>query len=185
MRNIIICLLMALPLSAMGQGIIKHDTQTKCTSPYNHPEAQYANKSTWTLTGSAGKTYQDQYLFRLPEAYLLRAEAYVKLGQKDKAAQDINVIRRRAHASDATANQMDMDYILDERLREYGIEEQRQLTLSRTGKMTERVKKYNPYYSAAHSADGKDYDDHYSLFPIPQSFIEANTDAKIEQNPGY
>ncbi|MDD6111836.1 MAG: RagB/SusD family nutrient uptake outer membrane protein [Prevotella sp.] len=159
--------------------------QTKCTSPYNHPEAQYANKSTWTLTGSAGKTYQDQYLFRLPEAYLLRAEAYVKLGQKDKAAQDINVIRRRAHASDATANQMDMDYILDERLREYGIEEQRQLTLSRTGKMTERVKKYNPYYSAAHSADGKDYDDHYSLFPIPQSFIEANTDAKIEQNPGY
>ena len=159
--------------------------QTKCTSPFNHPDAQYADKATWTLTGSAGKTYQDQYLFRLPEAYLLRAEAYVKLGQKDKAAADINVIRSRAHASMATAAQMDMDYILDERLREYGIEEQRQLTLSRTGMMTERIKKYNPYYSAAHSSDGKDYDDHYSLFPIPQSFIEANTDAKIEQNPGY
>lgn len=28
MRNIIICLLMALPLTAMGQGIIKHDTRT-------------------------------------------------------------------------------------------------------------------------------------------------------------
>ncbi len=159
--------------------------QTKCTSPYNHPETQYADKSTYTLTGSAGKTYQDQYLFRLPEAYLLRAEAYVKLNQKDKAAADINVIRRRAHASEATASQMDMDYILDERLREYGIEEQRQLTLSRTGMMTERVKKYNPYYSAAHSASGKDFDSHFALYPIPQSFIEANTDAKIEQNPGY
>lgn len=159
--------------------------QTKCTSPYNHPDAQYANKATYTLTGSAGKTYQDQYLFRLPEAYLLRAEAYVKLGQKDKAAADVNVIRHRAHASEAKASEMDMDYILDERLREFGIEEQRQLTLSRTGMMTERVKKYNPYYSAAHSASGKDFDDHFSLYPIPQSFIEANTDAKIEQNPGY
>lgn len=159
--------------------------QTKCTSPYNHPETQYADKSTYTLTGSAGKTYQDQYLFRLPEAYLLRAEAYVKLNQKDKAAADINVIRRRAHASEASASQMDMDYILDERLREFGIEEQRQLTLSRTGMMTERVKKYNPYYSAAHSSSGKDFDSHFALYPIPQSFIEANTDAKIEQNPGY
>lgn len=159
--------------------------QTKCTSPYNHPETQYDDKSTYKLTGSAGKTYQDQYLFRLPEAYLLRAEAYVKLNQKEKAAADVNVIRRRAHASEATASQMDMDYILDERLREFGIEEQRQLTLSRTGTMTERVKKYNPYYSAAHSSSGKDFDSHFALYPIPQSFIEANTDAKIEQNPGY
>ncbi len=159
--------------------------QTKCTSPYNHPDAQYANKSTYLLTGSAGKTYQDQYLFRLPEAYLLRAEAYVKLNQKDKAAADVNVIRKRAHASEATADQMDMDYILDERLREFGIEEQRQLTLSRTGMMTERVLKYNPYYSAEHSSSGKAFDSHFALFPIPQSFIEANTDAKIEQNPGY
>ena len=159
--------------------------QTKCTSPYNHPDAQYQNKSIYLLTGSAGKTYQDQYLYRLPEAYLLRAEAYVKLGQKDKAAADVNVIRSRAHASAATADQMNMDYILDERLREFGIEEQRQMTLSRTGMMTERVRKYNPYYSAAHAADGKDFDSHYALFPIPQSFIEANTDAKIEQNPGY
>lgn len=159
--------------------------QTKCTSPFNHPDAQYQDKNTYLLTGSAGKTYQDQYLFRLPEAYLLRAEAYVKLGQKDKAAADINVIRRRAHASDAKADEMNMDYILDERLREYGIEEQRQLTLARTGMMEERIRKYNPYYTAAHAADGKDFDSHFTLMPIPQSFIEANTDAKIEQNPGY
>lgn len=159
--------------------------QTKCTHPYNHPASQYANKDIYMLTGSAGKTYTDQYLFRLAEAYLLRAEAYVKLGQKDKAAADVNVVRRRAHATEATAAQMDMDYILDERLREFGIEEKRVLTLSRTGMMTERIRKYNPYYSAAHSADGKDFESKYELYPIPQSFIEANTGHKIEQNPGY
>ena len=32
MRNIIICLIMALPLTAMGQGIIKHDTQATIKS---------------------------------------------------------------------------------------------------------------------------------------------------------
>lgn len=159
--------------------------QTKCTTPFNHPAAQYANKSTYLLTGSAGKTYTDQYMFRLAEAYLLRAEAYMKLGQKDKAAADINVVRRRAKASDATADQIDMDFILDERLRELGIEEKRNLTLSRTGTMSDRIRRYNPYYSAAHSADGKDFDPKYELLPIPQSFIEANTDNVIEQNPGY
>lgn len=159
--------------------------QTKCTHPFNHPASQYEDQSTYLLTGSAGKTYSDQYMFRLAEAYLLRAEAYVKLGQKDKAADDVNVVRLRAHASEATADQMDMDYILDERLREFGIEEKRALTLARTGMMTERIKKYNPYYSAAHSADGKDFESKYELYPIPQSFIEANTGHVIENNPGY
>ena len=32
---------------------------------------------------------------------------------------------------------------------------------------------------------GKDFDPKYELLPIPQSFIEANTDNVIEQNPGY
>ena len=50
---------------------------------------------------------------------------------------------------------------------------------------TTRIKKYNPYFSAAHSADGKDYDAHFDLFPIPLSAIQANKDGKLEQNPGY
>lgn len=159
--------------------------QTKSTTPYNHPASAYADRSTYTLTGSAGKTYTDQYLFRLAEAYLLRAEAYMKLGQTDLAAEDLNVVRRRAGAAEITGDVVDMDFILDERLRELGIEEKRHLTLSRTGTMTDRIRRFNPYYSAAHSADGKDFDPKYELFPIPQSFIEANTDRVIENNPGY
>ena len=158
---------------------------TKMTTPFHHPDAQYQNKETYQLAGTGGKTYTDQYFFRLAEAYLLRAEAYVNKGDKNKAADDINELHKRAHAKPCTADQMNLDYILDERLRELTCEEKRRLTLSRVGKLAERIKKYNPYFSAAYSADNKDYDAHFDLLPIPLSAIQANKDAKLEQNPGY
>ena len=158
---------------------------TKMTTPFHHPDAQYQNKETYQLAGTGGKTYTDQYFFRLAEAYLLRAEAYVNKGDKNKAADDINELHKRANAKPCTADQMNLDYILDERLRELTCEEKRRLTLSRVGKLAERIKKYNPYFSAAYSADNKDYDAHFDLLPIPLSAIQANKDAKLEQNPGY
>ena len=158
---------------------------TKMTTPFHHPDAQYQNKETYQLAGTGGKTFTDQYFFRLAEAYLLRAEAYVNKGDKNKAADDINELHKRANAKLCTADQMNLDYILDERLRELTCEEKRRLTLSRVGKLAERIKKYNPYFSAAYSADNKDYDAHFDLLPIPLSAIQANKDAKLEQNPGY
>lgn len=158
---------------------------TKMTTPFHHPDAQYQNKETYQLAGTGGKTYTDQYFFRLAEAYLLRAEAYVNKGDKNKAADDINELHKRANAKPCTADQMNLDYILDERLRELTCEEKRRLTLSRVGKLAERIKKYNPYFSAAYSADNTDYDAHFDLLPIPLSAIQANKDAKLEQNPGY
>ncbi len=158
---------------------------TKMTTPFHHPDAQYENKETYKLAGTGGKTFTDQYFFRLAEAYLLRAEAYVNKGDKNKAADDINKLHKRANAKPCTADQMNLDYILDERLRELTCEEKRRLTLSRVGKLAERIKKYNPYFSAAYSADNKDYDAHFDLLPIPLSAIQANKDAKLEQNPGY
>ena len=158
---------------------------TKMTTPFHHPDAQYGNKSTLTLAGTGGKTFTDQYFFRLAEAYLLRAEAYVNMGKMSEATADINVLRNRAQAKNVTAEVMSIDFILDERLRELVCEEKRRLTLARVGKLSERIKKYNPYFTAAHSADGKDYDAHFDLLPIPLSAILANKDAVLEQNPGY
>ena len=158
---------------------------TKMTTPYHHPDAQYLDKSSLLLAGTGGKTYTDQYFFRLAEAYLLRAEAYVNTGKNNEAAADINVLRNRAQAKNVTGDQMSIDFILDERLRELVCEETRRLTLARMGKLSERIKKYNPYFSAAHSADGKDYDAHFDLLPIPLSAILANKDGVLEQNPGY
>lgn len=160
--------------------------QTKCTTPYNHPEPLYQDASTYLLKSIAGATYVDQYMFRLAETYLLRAEAYLNMNRKDLAAADINVVRNRAHASPVDASEVDLDYILDERMRELGIEEKRRLTLMRTGTLYDRVMKCNPYYANPETnGDGVGMLEKYNVWPIPQSVIEANTGAVIEQNPDY
>ena len=129
------------------------------------------------LKSSAGGTYTDQYMFRLAETYLIRAEAYLGLNNKQKAADDINVVRARSHANDVEAQDVDIDYILDERMRELGVEEKRMLTLCRLALVYDRVKRFNPYYS--------DIEQKFNLWPIPFSEIERNKDAVLEQNPGY
>lgn len=159
---------------------------TKVTTPGEHPDVLYTNKETGSLNASAGATYTDQYMVRLAETYLLRAEAWIRLGQSGKAASDVNEVRGRAHAKPATADQMDIDYILDERARELGVEERRGLTLRRTGALYERVVKYNDFYAnPAKNGDGIGWQRKYDLWPIPLSAIEANTDAVLTQNPEY
>ncbi len=154
--------------------------QTKCTEPYNPPAnlLDPAKAFPYQIKGTSGGTYRDEYLFRLAETYLLRAEAYVGLNNTTAAAADINVVRTRAKAAPVAAGSVDLEYILDERMREFGIEEKRMFTIMRLGKWYDRIKKCNPFYSP--SADPK-----YNLWPIPQSEIERNRGAVLEQNPGY
>lgn len=73
----------------------------------------------------------DWYMTRVAETHLLRAEAYLALGDRAKAADDINVLRNRANAPLCTAADVNIDYILDERTRELLGEEQRWITLNR------------------------------------------------------
>lgn len=151
--------------------------QSKVTTPYNHPDGLYSDFETGALKSSAGATYTDQYMFRLAETYLLRAEAYLKDGSANLAAADINVIRNRANATPVDPADVDIDYILDERMRELGIEEKRRLTLMRLGLLYNRVTRFNPYYETI--------EDIHNLWPIPFSEIERNTGAVLEQNPDY
>lgn len=71
----------------------------------------------------------DWYMMRVAEVYLLRAEARLAQGNAAGAADDINVLRKRAGASEIT--NVDIDVILDERARELFGEEHRQVTLNR------------------------------------------------------
>ncbi|MBR5661295.1 MAG: RagB/SusD family nutrient uptake outer membrane protein [Bacteroidales bacterium] len=73
----------------------------------------------------------DWYMIRIAETYLLRAEARLAQGNKSGAADDINVLRNRAGARPCSAGDVNIDYILDERVRELFGEEQRWITLSR------------------------------------------------------
>ena len=71
-------------------------------------------------------------------------------------------------------------------MRELGVEEKRRITLMRTGKLYERVMKCNPFYANPETCgDGIGMLKKYNLWPIPQSAIEANIGAKLEQNPEY
>jgi hypothetical protein len=126
---------------------------------------------------------RDFVLMRLADAYLLRAEAYMRKGDNASAAADVNVIRTRAawDGKEAdmqiTAADINEDFILDERARELVGEGHRWFDLARFGKLVERVKLYNE--DAA--VNIKDY---HKLRPIPLQQIDR-TEGGYGQNAGY
>ena len=72
-----------------------------------------------------------------------------------------------------------LDFLLDERAREFAGEQLRWFDLKRTGKLVERVQKFNrsaaPYIKAYHT-----------LRPIPQKQIDAvSNKSEFTQNAGY
>lgn len=134
---------------------------------------------------------RDVLVYRLAETYLIAAEALMMSGNATEAASLINVVRMRAANVGATPaetqanrlameinpSQLDIDFILDERARELLGENMRWLDLIRTGKLLERVKKYNPVAAV----NIKPY---HVLRPIPQDQIDR-TKGVFEQNAGY
>lgn len=134
----------------------------------------YGREENLSLTGS----YKDRMKFRLSETYLLLAEAYLGQNDPQKAADAINVVRNRANATPLDAANVNMDELLDERIRELVGEESRRFTLVRTNTLIERVK--------AHNTNLKDkISERDLLWPIPQSIIDSNRDIIFPQNPGY
>lgn len=126
---------------------------------------------------------RDFILMRLGEAYLLRAEARMKLGSMDGAADDLNTVRRRGAwpgneaAMEITAADVNLDFIMDERARELLGEGHRWMDLTRTNTLVERVRRYNP-------VGGPNIQDFHMMRPIPQNQIDR-TDGGYPQNSGY
>jgi len=125
---------------------------------------------------------KDFILMRLGETYLLLAEAQVAQGKTAQAATTINVLRTRANAAQVTAAEMTKDFILDERARELIGEENRRMTLMRTGTLVERALRLNSN-DASKPITG--LTTKALLLPIPLNEIQLNKDAVLTQNPGY
>ncbi|MBT2561797.1 RagB/SusD family nutrient uptake outer membrane protein [Pedobacter sp. ISL-68] len=125
---------------------------------------------------------KDFILMRLGETYLLLAEAQVAQGKTAEAATTINVLRTRANAAQVSAAEMTKDFILDERARELIGEENRRMTLMRTGTLVERTLRLNAN-DASKPITGLTTKN--LLLPIPLSEIQLNKDAVLTQNPGY
>jgi len=96
---------------------------------------------------------------------------------------DINVVRTRAGAANITVASATIDFILDERAREFAGEYNRWYDLKRTGKLVQYVSTYNPDVPSESNMKGND-GNYKILRPIPQDAIGLNS-ATITQNPGY
>ncbi len=135
-------------------------------------------------------------LFRTGEAYLIAAEAILRGaqgGSKEEALRYVNEIRERAYMSgkyakagvrsdvsgDITISDLTLDFILAERQRELASELVRRTDLIRFGKFT---KGHNWDWKNGERL-GTDVDDHFKLFPIPQT--EFSNNPGLKQNDGY
>jgi starch-binding outer membrane protein, SusD/RagB family len=140
------------------------------------------NRPTPTTAGG----YNDVAVIRFAEMYLIAAEAFHKLGDNVNAAININKIRERAMKPGATdflidASQVNMDFILDERAREFCGEQLRFYDLKRVFRgddFAEYIKKYNPDITAVTK--------YHRLRPVPQSEMDALLNsADFKQTEGY
>lgn len=149
----------------------------------------------WHSSAIDQHTYQygrDWYVVRSSETYLLLAEAHLRNGDAGQAATALNAVRERAKAQKMfSASEIDIYTILDERARELSFEERRWPTLLRMGSSlnggsNEVMKKQlleNAMYTADHPYFVGSID--WTLFPIPLKYIQLNSGAVMEQNPGW
>lgn len=128
---------------------------------------------------------RDAFVIRLSEMYLIAAEAEMLNNNMPMAVKYMNDLRiKRAYPGHeeemkVSANDMNIDFILDERARELVGEQLRWFDLKRTGKLVEYVKRWNP--------DAKDnIKDYHILRPIPQTQLDAiSNKTDFLQNAGY
>lgn len=138
----------------------------------------------------------DYPMFRTADAYLMAAEAILRgAGSKNKseALGYVNLIRDRAYMSGAygsdvsgriTESELTLDFLLDERGRELYTELIRRTDLVRFNKFT---KNHNWDWKGSDGKEGnyvgKDVNDKFNLFPIPQEEFTVNP--YLTQNPDY
>ncbi|RDV15312.1 RagB/SusD family nutrient uptake outer membrane protein [Pontibacter diazotrophicus] len=144
---------------------------------------KFLDTSRPTISQMSGR--RDAYVIRLAEMYLIVAEAEMMLGNMSEAVEHMNVVRRRAALPgqeaemEISADQLDIDFILDERAREFAGEQQRWFDLKRTNKLVERVQAYNP--DAAPNIQ-----QFHSVRPIPQAQLDVvSNPGEFTQNEGY
>jgi hypothetical protein len=125
-------------------------------------------------------------LFRLADIYLMYAEAVKRGGSggdEGTALNYVNALRERAYGNasgNINANQLTLDFILDERARELFWEGYRRTDLIRYGRFSQSTYLW-PWKGGV--SDGASTAITYNLFPIPSADVSANSN--LTQNLGY
>jgi len=136
------------------------------------------------LSNDGSQSSVDFPLFRLADAYLIYAEAVLRGGaggDQSTALAYINRLRERAYGNTSgNVASISLDFILDERAREFYWEAYRRTDLIRFNRYTEATYTW-PFKGGVQAGTG--VQDYRSIFPIPASDVIANPN--LTQNPGY
>ena len=123
-------------------------------------------------------------VIRLSEMYLIAAEAALKSGNKSKAADYLNDIRKRSVGLDpATEATVSEDMILNERGKELQLEGHRFFDMMRCNKTITFDDDMDPAGGRYQRDRTIDRTHPLTILPIPQREIIINPD--LQQNPGY
>lgn len=118
------------------------------------------------------RSSRDAFVLRISEMYLIVAEGLMET-QPDVAVQYLNLLREKRAIEGKEAemlvseSDLSIDFILDERAREFVGEQLRWFDLKRTNKLVERVQAHNP--------DASNIKATHVLRPYPQDFLDAIT----------
>jgi len=161
-------------VTSQGFGITKfrNITRTGAIAPNIGPDGIYVDV--------------DFPLFRLPEMYLIYAEAVLRGGtggDMATALQYINNIRTRAYGNTSgniTQSALNLDFIIDERGRELYWECFRRTDLIRFNRFTENTYLW-PWKGGV--ANGRAVESYRTIYPIPVADVSANPN--LTQNQGY
>ena len=155
-----------------------------------------ANDPGFSFFGKYINFYRSKYAARTAEVYLLLAEAKLRGGDAGGAADALNAVRNRSHAAPFAT--VDIQTILDERGRELLYEEFRWATFLRMKpeEWKQRIYNYGMYSAREGTNPYELYPNtrrwaedksqiKFDLWPIPQTYIDLNTGAVLEQNAGW
>jgi len=159
-----------------------------------NPIWKFKDNYTTYNEGGANTGTRNIYIFRLAETYLIAAEAALKANDNANALTMINAIRTRASKNAPEAGlplysgTLTIDDILDERGRELLAEVPRWNDLQRTGKLVERVLKYNwdTRNIGTTILSQQTWDSKFCRRPIPVSWLNSlDNGQELGNNPGW
>ncbi len=151
------------------------------------PIVKFYNRNSDGSLPPSSIAYTDFPLFRLGEIYLNYAEAVKRGGTGGDAATALNLmnnLRKRSYANQGaatiSAEQLTLDFLMDERGRELFYEAHRRTDLVRFGKFTAATYLWQ---WKGEVFSGRAVSDNFKIYPIPADDIGANQN--LTQNPGY
>ncbi|NDV59593.1 RagB/SusD family nutrient uptake outer membrane protein [Bacteroides sp. 519] len=144
------------------------------------------SNSRWYLGKYLSPSYSVSNIpvLRISEAYLIAAEAAIKLNDKTAATEYLNAIVTRANPEKSVSeDEVDLDRILLERRKELVGEGHRLFDAMRNNKKIIRAGK--SHSSSLLTSQTKEFDWDFPLILMPIPRTEMNVNSNLVQNPGF